>query len=85
MESRIAREGKNCEVHGIPMVRKLEVPLDPYPLDATGAFQKKRRQLFYNDGTTFMGCGYQPRELTWTCARCSEISLRERKRRGITE
>lgn len=67
------------------MVRKLEVSLNPSPFEAISPFQKKRRQLFYNDGITFMSCGYRPEEMTWTCPRCSEISQRERKRRGITE
>lgn len=85
-ESHVASEGKNCEIHGITMVRKLEVSIDSYPFDVTGPFQKKRRKLFYNDGTTFSSCcGYHPAEMTWVCPKCSKASIRERKRCGITE
>lgn len=85
-EKRIASENKHCEIHGAPMKRKLEIFVDFYPFDLTSPFQKKRRLLFFNDGTTFSSCcGYHPAEMTWVCPECSTISVQERKRRGISE
>lgn len=85
-ERQIASVRKSCEIHGTPMERKLEVSLDSYPFDVTGPFQKKRRLLFFNDGTTFSSCcGYHAAEMTWVCPECSRASIRERKRRGIVE
>ena len=85
-EKRISSTVKNCEIHGGPMERKWEISLDSYPFDVTGPFQKKRQMLFFNDGTTFSSCcGYHPTERIWVCPECSRISIRERKRRGISE